>query len=246
MPPYSSHLLQPLNVSCFSPLKHEYSEEINKLIRCRINHITKLKFLPAFKAAFYQAFIATNIRSSFRGAGLVPFNPESVLLKLNVVVRTPSPLALPEPTWVSQTPTNARELQAQSTLVHERIQRHQSSSPASIIASLSRLTKGAEKMVHSAVLIHEELSALQKANEVATKRKQRKRKRIQKHGTLTVAEGAKLAAQKAATQQQEDERRQEAAQSGVRQRATIRCSRCKKLGHNSRTCKEDTVDTAQH
>jgi hypothetical protein len=79
MPRHSSHLLQPLEVGCFSPLKHEYGDEINKLIRCRINHITKLEFLPAFKAAFYRAFTATNIRSSFQGAGLVPFDPDSVI-----------------------------------------------------------------------------------------------------------------------------------------------------------------------
>jgi hypothetical protein len=51
MPPHSSHLLQPLYVSCFSPLKRAYSREIEALIRHHINHITKLEFLPAFKAA---------------------------------------------------------------------------------------------------------------------------------------------------------------------------------------------------
>ena len=97
MPSHSSHLLQPLDVGCFSPLKLAYGHEIEGLIRNYINHITKLEFLPAFKAAFYQAFTETNISASFRGAGLVPFNPDTVLSKLDVVVRTPSPLALPEP-----------------------------------------------------------------------------------------------------------------------------------------------------
>ena len=52
MPPHSSHLLQPLDVGCFSPLKRAYSREVEGLIRHYINHITKLEFLPAFKAAF--------------------------------------------------------------------------------------------------------------------------------------------------------------------------------------------------
>ena len=52
MPPYLSHLLQPLDVGCFSPLKRAYSREIEALIRNYINYITKLKFLLAFKAAF--------------------------------------------------------------------------------------------------------------------------------------------------------------------------------------------------
>lgn len=30
----------------------------------------------------------SNIQGGFRGAGLVPFNPESVLLKLDLMIRT--------------------------------------------------------------------------------------------------------------------------------------------------------------
>jgi hypothetical protein len=33
-------------------LKRAYSREVESLIRHHINHITKLEFLPAFKAAF--------------------------------------------------------------------------------------------------------------------------------------------------------------------------------------------------
>ena len=41
-------------------------------------------------------------------------------------------------------------------------------------------------MVHLAVLQQAQISALQKANTIATQRKARKRKRIQKEGDLTV------------------------------------------------------------
>jgi hypothetical protein len=61
MLPHSSHLLQPLDVGCFLPLKRVYSHEIEALIYYRINHITKLEFLPAFKAAFTQLFTSANI-----------------------------------------------------------------------------------------------------------------------------------------------------------------------------------------
>ena len=77
-----------------------------------------------------------------------------MILRFNVVVRTPSPPTLIEqPTQVSQTPSNAREPEAQSTLVRERIQRHQSLSPASIIKSLGRHTKGAKVIIHTAALL---------------------------------------------------------------------------------------------
>ncbi|KAI1506967.1 DDE superfamily endonuclease [Pyrenophora tritici-repentis] len=113
MPPHLSHLLQPLNVGCFSPLKRAYSREVESLMRNYINHITKLEFLPAFKIAFNRAFTPANICSAFRGAGLVPLQPEAVLSKVDVQLRTPTPpAALPKAPWVAQTPSNARELEA--------------------------------------------------------------------------------------------------------------------------------------
>lgn len=52
MPHHSSHLLQPLDVACFGPLKKAYVREIEHLIKCSITHISKTEFLPAFHAAW--------------------------------------------------------------------------------------------------------------------------------------------------------------------------------------------------
>jgi hypothetical protein len=91
MPAHSSHLLQPLNVGCFSPLKRAYGDEISSLARYSSKQIKKEAFLLAFKVAFKKLIIKENICVSFRGAGLVPHNPEAVLLKLDVVLRTLTP-----------------------------------------------------------------------------------------------------------------------------------------------------------
>lgn len=64
------------------------------MARSYINHIIKIEFLPAFKAAFFKVFIKENIYASFRGAGLVPFNPDAVLSKLDIKLRTPTPPVL--------------------------------------------------------------------------------------------------------------------------------------------------------
>jgi hypothetical protein len=244
MPSHSSHLLQPLDVVCFSVLKRAYSHEIEDLIRQHINHITKLEFLPAFKAAFERSFTSVNICSAFRGAGLVPLQPDVVLSKLDVQLRTPTPAALLEAIWEARTPSNVRELEAQSTLIRDRVRRHKSSSPASIIEAIGQLKKGAEVIMLSAELMRDRITSLERANEVATKRKQRKKKRIQRHGTLTKGEGEDILAQKEAEQQIERERRQDGERSGLRRRALARCKRCRETGHNSRTCKTDTLDTA--
>jgi hypothetical protein len=101
MPSHSSHLLQPLDVGCFASLKQAYSREIEEFVRCRINHITKEDFLPAFKAAFDKVITIQNIQGAFRGAGFVPFNPDIIVSKLDIRLRTPSPLPAETPQWQS-------------------------------------------------------------------------------------------------------------------------------------------------
>ena len=112
MPPYSSHLLQPLDVSCFGLLKRAYGRQVEDLMRMHINYISKLEFLYAFREAFFASITERNIQGGFAGAGLVPFDPERVLSKLDVKLRTLLPLTLRPGTaqpWVFQTPYNPRE-----------------------------------------------------------------------------------------------------------------------------------------
>jgi len=241
MPAHSSHLLQPLDVGCFAPLKKAYGRQIEELMRNYINHVTKLEFLPAFKAAFYNSITKSNICAGFRGAGLVPLDPEAVLSKLDVRLRTPSPPAIVEEApWESKTPSNALELGSQSALIHDRIQRHQSSSPTLILDALGSLSKGAATMMHQATLLRDTVASLQKANEAATKRKARKKKRIQREGTLTMEAGSQLAAQRLEKDAQ-SKRQQGGADSAGSAR---RCGRCNEPGHNIRTCKNNAEAAA--
>ena len=92
------------------------------MARSRIHHVNKETFLPAFKAAFKKTFTPENVRAGFRGAGLVPFNPDAVLSKLDVQLRTPTPPAAGTVAWEAQTPRNAREMEAQLTLIRNRMQ----------------------------------------------------------------------------------------------------------------------------
>jgi hypothetical protein len=85
---YLSHLLQPLDVVLYSLLKRYYSDGILLLARSRVYYINKETFLLAFKAAYKKTFTLENVYAGFRGAGLVPFNLDAVLLKLDVQLRT--------------------------------------------------------------------------------------------------------------------------------------------------------------
>ena len=91
LPPHSSHLTQPLDVGYFSVLKRLYGREIETFMRAHINHITKVEFFIAFKAAYQQSLTVENAQAGFRGAGLVPFLPKTVLERLDVKLRTPTP-----------------------------------------------------------------------------------------------------------------------------------------------------------
>jgi hypothetical protein len=110
MPSHSSHLLQPLDIGCFGPLKKAYGDQIQGMMKCYIHHISKLEFLPAFKAAFSKAITRENAQAGFRGAGLIPFNPAEVLAKLDIRVISPLPPPVEAATWQSKTPSNAAEL----------------------------------------------------------------------------------------------------------------------------------------
>jgi hypothetical protein len=99
MPPHLSHLLQLLNVACFSLLKRAYGDEISALARDRIYYINKQTFLLAFKVAFKKAFTRENACAGFRGAGLCLHDLQAVLLKLDVQLRTQTLLQQDDAAW---------------------------------------------------------------------------------------------------------------------------------------------------
>ena len=61
MPPYSSHILQPLDIRCFGLLKKAYSRHIKDIMRAYITHVTKDDFFPAFRNAFSTIITESNI-----------------------------------------------------------------------------------------------------------------------------------------------------------------------------------------
>ncbi|KAI1517386.1 transposase [Pyrenophora tritici-repentis] len=241
MPPHSSHLLQPLDVGCFSPLKTAYGRQAEDLMRNKITHITKLEFLPCFKGAFDAAITKANIQGSFRGAGLVPFNPEAVISMLDVRLRTPLLPTVEDGPWQSQTPSNTLELGSQSKLIQERIRRHVDSSPTYMVEAIKSLSKGAEMIAHSLVLMTKRNAELQAANEASSKRRSYKRKRLQQQGTLTIDEGVRLTTLKefgACSDRKKAKKRVRVEAGEPSQR---RCGRCGEAGHNMRTCRQEAA-----
>jgi hypothetical protein len=74
MPPHTSHLLQPLDVGVFGPLKRAYRKLIKGMMVARNNHINKEDFLHLYPPTREMIFNHKNICSGFAGAGLKPLN----------------------------------------------------------------------------------------------------------------------------------------------------------------------------
>jgi hypothetical protein len=245
MPPHSSHLLQPLDVGCFSPLKRAYGRQAEDMMRNRINHITKIEFLPAFQLAYRKTITKDNILGGFRGAGLVPHDPEVVISKLDVKLRTPSPPAVEDLPWLSQTPSNTLELGSQSTLVKQRIQRHIDSSPSSMVVAFEKLAKGAAIIAQKLVLSQKRVSELEAANQAATQRRSHKRKRVQKGEALTIEEGERLATLREFGARSDGKKVKKRARVEAGKPSQRHCRRCGETGHNLRTCKQDIEDNSE-
>jgi hypothetical protein len=241
MPAHSSHILQPLDVVCFSPLKLKYSQRVRDLARRRVYHINKEGFLPAFKDAFLDVFTYDNCRKAFEAAGLVPIDAQRVLDRLEVCLRTPSPAPLPGTPWQSQTPSNSLEFSSQSKLVREYFVR----SPTSAQESFSKLIKGAEEMLHKNILVEARVRELEEQLAELTKRKGRKRKRIQIGGTIEFGVGVLQVAESASATRTIAKK---ACGSSSYERAQLgqrRCSNCGKTGHNARTCQKDAAEDSE-
>ena len=244
LPPHSSHLTQPLDVGYFSVLKRAYSRQIETFIKAHINHITKVEFFLAFTAAYKESMTTQNCQAGFRGAGLVPFDPQAVLSKLDVKLRTPTPPRTP-PTdvdpWVSQTPLNPTEALSQTALVRNRIAGHQGSSPTPLFETVKALAKGTERMAHEMTLLSAEVRVLRAANEALSKRRRAKKTRVRQGGALIVEDAQDMIARKEA---EEEVRRDIRVAGGSRregQPSVKHCRACGETGHNARTC-QNTIE----
>src|ERR1051326_7779194 len=188
MPPHSSHILQPLDVACFGPLKTSYSRQIEKKMRAGVNHITKDDFLAVYYDTHLAALTSSNICSGFRAAGLVPHNPEEVLSLLSPILRTPSPISSYSSKWTPKTPgNNVQDIQNQARFIEKRRRRSKASNSPSDTA-FQQLLKAHELAVMKLGLLSAE-NETQKAENAHQKRKRAAPKqRLKKGGSLTIRE----------------------------------------------------------
>lgn len=83
-PPHTTHCLQPLDVSLFSPLATRYSQHLDRYIHSSlgISSVRKADFFRIFWSAWQEASTEANVLSGFKKTSISPFDPSLVVERL--------------------------------------------------------------------------------------------------------------------------------------------------------------------
>ncbi len=230
MPAHSSHILQPLDVACFGPLKAAYSRLVQDLARRGIFHLDKTDFLANYQRVRPSIHSESNIIAGFRATGLIPANPERVLSSLTIT-KTPSPPRSPQPSsspWISETPRNTAQIMKQMKLVTTAYSRP-SVSPT---APMAKVAKSASIAWNLVALQAQKIAELEASNTHLQTKAKRTKKQLQTGGLLEIETARQLIlARDNAIEQAETQRALQP------QRAPPTCSGCHVQGHTIRQCR---------
>jgi DDE superfamily endonuclease/Tc5 transposase DNA-binding domain/helix-turn-helix, Psq domain len=245
MPAHSSHLLQPLDIGCFAVLKRSYGQLVEAKMRLGFNKIDKLDFLEAYPHARNNAFKPEIIKSSFAAAGLVPYDPDRVISKLSIRLRTPTPPSSQgsesSRNFSPKTPSTEKELRRQASSVKALLRMGSKSPPSPSDRALNQLIKGCQLAMHNAAILAKENNEYRAANEKQKRKRSRSRKQITCKEGFSVSEvqqlvEASIEAAISPEQSQRDHSPPPSAAPNPAKRAKSTCSRCGEIGHRYITC----------
>ena len=219
---------------------------MSDLARNSYNHINKLDSIADYHCARLEAFIPNTIQNSFMATGLVPIDPERVLSKLNISLRTPTPLSSRPSSRSSQstpkTPRRVFQLHKQASSLKELLKQRSNSPPTPSKITLDQIIEWCAVTMHNAALLAQENANLRLTNEKKRQKRNRSTRQIAYEGGLSVEEGLQLAQQldqpvegdEVVSYEQGDLHTQ---QDQPRRRAPPRCSGCWEIGHKINQCK---------
>ena len=81
--PHSFHLIQPLNIGIFEPLKYIISFQLDPIFRTGVYCLHKVKWMKSYIKARKIDITPSNVLGGWRGAGLFPLNKHRILHQLS-------------------------------------------------------------------------------------------------------------------------------------------------------------------
>jgi hypothetical protein len=180
LPPHTSHILQPLDVGVFSPLKRALSTEIEKLFRLDTRRIPRIEWTEAYITARNRAFIPRSIESSFRASGIYPLSPITILSTLRMPTSTPPTTPLPITTpndldrsLLDSSPPEGTELREATSLVNSIVRSSTLETP--VKRYIERSGAAFERTTSENALLRKEITEYKELLRVRKERKKGKR-----------------------------------------------------------------------
>ena len=91
LPPHTTHLVQPLDATCFHSLKVYWDQACDDYMSCNPGKIVTIyQFSELFSKAWHQAMTPGNIVSAFRATGAFPVNRHAIVLPGERSASTPT------------------------------------------------------------------------------------------------------------------------------------------------------------
>jgi chaperonin cofactor prefoldin len=192
LPLHTSHILQPLDVVLFQPFKHFHAKAVDHTTRTGCSHFDKLEFLAAITSIQKETFKKTSILSAFREYGLIPYNLQIILDK----VQYQAPPSLVRPAIPPElqnlpptTPCTDRSLEKQARLL-------QNATPNAQRLLREKFIKGALIQAEIAAQIQLQLAETTAAEKECRARSCQTQHQLQKGGTLYPAEARAMIQQR--------------------------------------------------
>jgi hypothetical protein len=161
LPPHTSHMLQPLDVSMFQPLKRALAKETDAAVRLDYGRIPRVEWTSMYIRARERAFTKANILSGWKATGLQPLSEIVVLIKLITppilqppLPRTPGQTSTLDTSLLNSSPPSGTELREANAVLNSELQK-------SVIVA-SRTKRYIQRMTQAFEATQSELATLRK------------------------------------------------------------------------------------
>jgi ribosome recycling factor len=175
--PHSSHVLQPLDLACFSLIKSRYRDQIANLSRFEDSaHIKKIRFIQYYDKAREIGLTPSIIRSGWRAAGIEPWDPLKVITSSQVpqqqaqdITQTPQRKSQLAIELCLTTPQNRRDFDRLVDLLLPSIESQRSTRMV-----LKKASKAMDRLHHHHVIQSQTITAYEtQIQELKNKRKKK-------------------------------------------------------------------------